>query len=189
MGGIAHVRTGGYLSLAGEPETRSFIAAVTRGTSVCRGILGPMGAQNGGVVPGRLLRGIVLRVQEDACQIVAHGQPRLVRYAKSVPSPRTERISPGHLVAVATTADGSELVIWRWYDAVVLGPDGGGDPVVGAVARRSRGAASPAGRLRPPGTRAYLSVACPALTGGRRPRRDQGRRRRCGAGRGRAVLR
>ncbi len=83
-----------------------------------------MGAPaNRGVVPARLRRGIVLRVEENACEIFAHGQPRPVRYAKSVPSPRTERISPGHLVAVATAPDGSELVIWRWYDAVVLGAD------------------------------------------------------------------
>ncbi len=120
-----------------------------------------MGAANGGVDPGRLLRGIVLRVQEDACQIVAHGQPRLVRYAKSVPSPRTERISPGHLVAVATAADGSERVIWRWYDAVVLGTDAGlirlWEPSHGEVVARPRRA----GQQRPPGTRAYLSAGLP----------------------------
>lgn len=120
-----------------------------------------MGAKNGGVVPARLLRGIVLRVQEDACQIVAHGQPRVVGYANSVPSPRTERISPGHLVAFVTAADGSGLVIWRWYDAVVIGADADlirlWEPSHGEVLARPRRAR----QLRPPGTRAYLSAGLP----------------------------
>jgi hypothetical protein len=34
-------------------------------------------------------------------------------------------VSPGHLVAVATAPDGSEVVVWRWYDAVVLGEEAG----------------------------------------------------------------
>ncbi len=45
-----------------------------------------------------------------------------VRFATLFPSPRVERVSPGHLVAVATAPTGSEAVVWRWYDAVVLGP-------------------------------------------------------------------
>ena len=73
----------------------------------------------------RLRCGIVLRVQEDACQILGEGEVRSVRYAAQFPSPRTERVSPGHLVAVAAAPDGSEVAVWRWYDAVVLGEETG----------------------------------------------------------------
>ncbi len=46
-------------------------------------------------------------------------------YARPFPASRTERVAPGQLVAVATAADGSDVVIWRWFDAVVLeGVDG-----------------------------------------------------------------
>jgi hypothetical protein len=34
-------------------------------------------------------------------------------------------VSPGHLVAVATAPDCSEVVVWRWHDAVVLGEEAG----------------------------------------------------------------
>jgi hypothetical protein len=122
-----------------------------------------MGASaNRRLVPARLRCSIVLRVQEDACQIFAQGQSCSVRYAKSFPSPRTERVSPGHLVAVAAVPDGSEVVIWRWYDAVVLGEETPGlirlwEPSHGEVVARPRRAQ----QLRPPGTRAYLSAGLP----------------------------
>lgn len=116
---------------------------------------------NSGLVPARLWCGIVLRVQEDACQIFGKGQPCSVRYAKSFPSPRTERVSPGHLVAVATMPDGSEVVIWRWYDAIVLGEEAGlarlWEPAHGEVVAQPRRAQQP----RSPGTRAYLSAGLP----------------------------
>ncbi len=109
-----------------------------------------------------LLRcGIVLRVQEDACQILRAGQLSSVPYAGAFPSPRTERVSPGHLVAVATAVDGAEAVVWRWYDAVVLGEDGGvvrlWEPAHGEVVAHPRHAEQP----RQPGTRAYLSAGLP----------------------------
>lgn len=114
-----------------------------------------------GLVPARLQCGIVLRVQEDSCQIVADGQPRSVRYATPFPSPRTERVSPGHLVAVATAPNGYEVVIWRWYDAVVLGTEASlirlWEPSHGEVVAQPRGAL----QLLPPGTRAYLSAGLP----------------------------
>jgi hypothetical protein len=83
------------------------------------------------LTPALLRCGIVLRVQEDACQILRAGQLSSVGYAKPFPSPRTEKVSPGHLVAVAAAADGAEPVVWRWYDAVVLGEEAGLCPAVG----------------------------------------------------------
>jgi hypothetical protein len=109
----------------------------------------------------RLRRGIVLRVQEDACQLLRSGQLSSVRFAAAFPAPRTERVSPGHLVAVASAADGAEAVVWRWYDAVVLGGEAGQvrlwEPAHGEVVAHPR---------RPrldwqPGTRAYLSAGLP----------------------------
>jgi len=48
-----------------------------------------------------------------------------VAYARAFPTPRTERVAPGHLLAAATTADVCDVVVWRWFDAVVLeGVDG-----------------------------------------------------------------
>jgi hypothetical protein len=116
-----------------------------------------------GLVPARLRCGIVLRAEEDACQII-FGKDRAcsVRYASQFPSPRTQRVSPGHLVAVATAPNGSEVVIWRWYDAVVLGEEtadlirlwepGHGEVVAQPRSRQQR---------RSPGTRAYLSAGLP----------------------------
>lgn len=110
----------------------------------------------------RLRRGLVLRVAEDCCQIIGDdGHLRSVRYAMLFPSPRTERVSPGHLVAVAAAADGSEVVIWRWYDAVVLGEQAGlislWEPSHGEVVALPRRAQQ---QLRP-GTRGYLSAGLP----------------------------
>jgi hypothetical protein len=109
----------------------------------------------------RLDRGIVLRPQEDTCEILAGGRRRSVHYATAFPSPRTERVSPGHLVAVAAAPNGSEVVIWRWYDAVVLEQATDlirlWEPGHGEVVARPRQAQ----HRRPPGTRAYLSAGLP----------------------------
>ena len=109
----------------------------------------------------RLRCGIVLRVQEDACQVLAGGQVVSVRYASQFPAPRKERVSPGHLVAVAEIPGGAEAVVWRWYDAVVLGDEAGAvrlwEPAHGEVAAQPR---SPRQRHEP-GTRAYLSAGLP----------------------------
>ena len=109
----------------------------------------------------RLRRGIVLRVQEDACQILGEGGASSVRYAATFPSPRTERVSPGHLVAVATAPDGSEAAVWRWYDAVVLGEETGlirlWEPSHGEIIAQSRRPQ----QQRQPGTRAYVSAGLP----------------------------
>lgn len=109
----------------------------------------------------RLSCGVVLRVREDACDVL-HGEHVLTtRYAPTFPSPRSERVSPGHLVAMAPAVDGAAAVIWRWYDAVVIDEDQAGvrlwDPAHGEVVARPRGAYV-AGR---PGTRAWLSAGLP----------------------------
>lgn len=92
---------------------------------------------------------------------IAEAQPRLVGYAPMFPSPRTERVLPGHLVAIASAPDGSEVLIWRWYDAVVLGDEGGlvrlWEPSHGQVLARPRNAY----QHHLPGTRAYLSSGLP----------------------------
>lgn len=114
-----------------------------------------------GLTPAALSCGIVLHVQEDACQILRAGRLSSVRYARAFPSPRTERVSPGHLVAVAAGADGAEAVVWRWYDAVILGVETGlvrlWEPAHGEVVAHPRRAQ----QHRQPGTRAYLSAGLP----------------------------
>lgn len=114
-----------------------------------------------GLVSARIWRGIVLRVQEDTCEILGEGPPAAVRYARSFPSPRTERVSPGHLVAVAAAGNGTDVVIWRWYDAVVLGEEAGQvrlwEPAHGEVLAAPRRPQ----QVRPPGTRCYLSAGLP----------------------------
>jgi hypothetical protein len=109
----------------------------------------------------RLRCGIVLRAEEDACQILAGGQVVSVRYASQFPAPRRERVLPGHLVAVAGEPGVSAVVVWRWYDAVVLGSEPGSvrlwEPAHGEVAAQRRW---PQQRYDP-GTRAYLSAGLP----------------------------
>jgi len=53
-------------------------------------------------------------------------------------------VSPGHLVAAATAPDGTEAVIWRWYDAVVLGGETG--PIRLWEPRTAKSLRSPAAR-------------------------------------------
>ncbi len=69
-------------------------------------------------------------------------------------------MSPGHLVAVGTARDGADVVLWRWYDAVVLGEEAGlirlWEPGHGEVMAQPRRP-----QQRQPGTRAYLSARLP----------------------------
>jgi hypothetical protein len=114
------------------------------------------------IQPRRLRCAVVLNVEEDTCRAWAEGNVISARFAALFPSPRVERVSPGHLVAVATAPDGADVVVWRWYDAVVLG-EGSADSVrmwepahgdVVAQRRRSE-------QRYEPGTRAYLSAGLP----------------------------
>jgi hypothetical protein len=85
-----------------------------------------------------------------------------VGFAPMFPAPRVERVSPGHLVAVATGPNGTELVVWRWYDAVVLGTEDDGsvrlwEPAHGEVLAQPRASYE----KQDPGSRAYASAGLP----------------------------
>jgi hypothetical protein len=112
-------------------------------------------------VQPRLRPGIVLRVQDEECEILIDGHRRWVGYAAQFPRPRTERVSPSHLVAVARTSGGTEVIVWRWYDAVVLEERVEDstlwEPVHGEVKATRR----PSSQSNSPGTRAYLSAGLP----------------------------
>jgi len=110
----------------------------------------------------QLTTALVLRVEERTCEIVDDSGVRLVRFASAFPSPRRERVSPGHLVAVAAGPQGGEAVVWRWYDAVVLGPEGEDsvrlwEPAHGEVVAQARTSY----KQQPPGSRAYTSAGLP----------------------------
>ena len=104
--------------------------------------------------------GVVLRPGEQRCEVEFGTDARSVGY--SIPfGPRAETLAPGHLVAVTDASAIGPLVIWRWYDAVVLGRSAEQvrlwEPNHGEVV----------GTLRNPryeypvGTRAYASAGLP----------------------------
>lgn len=113
------------------------------------------------VAGARLESALVVRVREDVCEIAKDRRFYSVRYATPFPSPRIERVSPGHLVALGTASDGTEVVVWRWYDAVVLGAEAGlirmWEPSHGEVLAQPRSTHRP----QAVGTRAYLSAGLP----------------------------
>ena len=92
----------------------------------------------------RLYLGIVLRVDEDDCEVLAQGCRSTVRYARAFPAPRTERVSPGHLVALAVRPDRTTAVVWRWYDAVIVNDDENG---VVRLCRMAKSRRDPADRM------------------------------------------
>ena len=110
----------------------------------------------------RLRTARVVRVEEHACEIWDDGELSSVEFAPMFPSPRLERVSPGHLVAVATATTGRNVVVWRWYDAVVLGESEDGsvrlwEPAHGEVIAQAR-----TWYVRQdPGSRAYASAGLP----------------------------
>jgi hypothetical protein len=109
----------------------------------------------------RLRCGIVLRVEgEESCQVLSDDHAAEVPFAAQFPRPRRERVSPGHLVAVAEIAS-ARAVVWRWFDAVVLGAEPGAvrlwEPLHGEVVARPRSSRPHYAR----GTRAYLSAGLP----------------------------
>lgn len=101
----------------------------------------------------------VVAVTEESCITWSTGGEVMTRFAPQFPIPRTERVSPGHLVTIATRVDGHAAIIWRWYDAVVLdGADrdairlwepGHGEVTASATAHYAHPA---------PGSRAYASA-------------------------------
>ena len=102
---------------------------------------------------------VVVSPGEDTCEVF-DGTLLLVPYAPPF-KPRAERVTPGQLVAIASAADGRQSIVWRWFDAVVLGEMNGQirlwEPAHGeviAVPRRKEL------RYRP-GERAYLSAGLP----------------------------
>lgn len=109
----------------------------------------------------RLRQGIVLRVREDDCEILVSDGTTTVGYATQFPTPHLGRVSPGNLVAVTAGADGTDVIVWRWYDAVVLADE----PETVVVWEPAHGE-SIAQRRVPDrhyrrGTRAYLSAGLP----------------------------
>ena len=105
--------------------------------------------------------GIVVGTTEDICTVVTDGTPVDVAYADFFPTPRVERVVPGHLVALAAAPDGRVMVVWRWFDAVVQDVSAGSvrlwEPAHGSVLARPR-AEVPS---YAPGSRAYLSAGLP----------------------------
>jgi hypothetical protein len=76
--------------------------------------------------PHSLRTARVIRVDEHACEVWSHGEVSSVGFAPMFPSPRVERVSPGRLVALAIGPNRIEVVVWTWYDTVVLGTEDGG---------------------------------------------------------------
>jgi hypothetical protein len=114
------------------------------------------------LAPYRLRTARVLRVDENSCEIWSHDEVSSVGFAPMFPSPRVERVSPGHLVAIATGPSNTDVVVWRWYDAVVLGTEDDGsvrlwEPAHGEVNARARASY----KKQDPGSRAYASAGLP----------------------------
>ena len=111
--------------------------------------------------PLPLASGVVIGVTEDRCGLAHGGATIVAEYAPQLPAPRIERFSPGHRVAFARTADGRVVVLWRWYDAVVIGTEGDlvrlWEPAHGEVLAVPR----VADHGLVPGMRAYLSAGLP----------------------------
>lgn len=113
-------------------------------------------------VPHRLRTARVLRVDEHACEVWDEDKVNSIGFTPMFPSPRKQRVSPGHLVAVATGPNRIDLVVWRWYDAVVIGAEDEGsvrlwEPAHGEVIARTRGSYE----QQAPGERAYASAGLP----------------------------
>lgn len=113
-------------------------------------------------VPHPLRTARVIRAGEDACEVWSQGEVSAVRFAPMFPSPRAGRVSPGHLAAIATGPDGAGVVVWRWYDAVVLSAEDDGsvrlwEPAHGEVIARARASYE----RQDPGSRAYASAGLP----------------------------
>lgn len=112
--------------------------------------------------PTLLRPAVALQVDEQWCEVYDGNRLLRVRFAPNFPRPRLERVSPGHVLAVASGPDDNEVALWRWYDAVVLGDDGEGhvrmwEPAHGVVSARRRDTSMTVVL----GSRAYLSAGLP----------------------------
>ena len=109
----------------------------------------------------RLRCAIVLTAAEDVCHVIGQAGVETVGYSPAFPTPRVERVAPGHRVALASASDTLAVVVWRWYDAVVLGEQDGQlrlwEPAHGEVLAQSRRPEV----VHPAGSRAYLSAGLP----------------------------
>jgi hypothetical protein len=111
---------------------------------------------------GRRLRpAIVLGSTEDACTVFADARERVTPYGSVFPRPRAERVAPGNLVAVVARSGDSDMVIWRWFDAVVIDQAESTvtlwEPHHGTVVAQLRDPQ----RVYRPGSRAYASAGLP----------------------------
>lgn len=109
---------------------------------------------------GSLRPAVVLRTHDGGCEVVGPDGP--ARVVDAAPfAPRAQSVSPGHLVAVTTDPAAPGLVLWRWFDAVVVEQSGGEvrlwEPGHGEVLARPRDPR----RTYAPGAHAYLSAGLP----------------------------
>ena len=118
------------------------------------------------MITPRLRCGLVLRVEENACQILSEDQLVSVGYASQFPTPHKERVSPGHLVAVAEIPDGSAIVVWRWYDAVVLGEEAGSVRLWSRLTAKSSPSAAGRSSAMRPRLAPTRPRGCPVRSGG-----------------------
>lgn len=107
----------------------------------------------------RLTTAVVVSAAEDACTVWSTDGVVSIGFAPRFPSPRLHRMSPGHLVAIATALDDRSIVVWRWFDTVILdGSDGASvrlwEPGHGEIIALESEHFQP----RSPGTRAYAST-------------------------------
>jgi hypothetical protein len=52
--------------------------------------------------------------------VYAEDEPRVVSYAEPFPRPRAGRVAPGNLVAVTSEPGRPDVILWRWFDAIVV---------------------------------------------------------------------
>ncbi|MGS0683973.1 hypothetical protein ACVBEQ_02250 [Nakamurella sp. GG22] len=109
----------------------------------------------------RLSTAIVLSTTEDDCTVVAADRRLTVPFAPPFPRPRVERVAPGHLVALARPTGGDAVVVWRWFDAVVLGASDSGITLWEPLHRSVLAVPRDPGRSYRVGSRAYASAGLP----------------------------
>ena len=120
----------------------------------------------GALIVPRLRCGIVLRSEEDACQVLAEGKTVSVRYAPQFPAPRRERVLPGHLVAAAEAPGLSGVVVGAGTTPLCLAAT----RALSASGSRPTARSTSSGAARSNTTAQGLAhtcpQACPALNGG-----------------------